>query len=162
MTGTVSEDNIVSIAKPFIKKAFHTEKGQTFRFKVDLQYRYNDSFSRDELKKKLVMKVGRPHRVDLKQPDKTIIVQVFNKACGVSVVDAHQMAKYRAYNIRMVSDEVTGFKKEKPVHNPPKAKVKESEETSKIFEENTEIEFKKVEDKNVESSDSDSEGISLF
>lgn len=166
-TGPVSEESIVSLARPYIKKAFHGEQNKVYKFKVDLQHRYNDSFSRDNVKKGLVMKVGRPHKVDLKVPDKTIIVQVFNKTCGVSVVDAAVMAKYRGYNIRMVTDEVTGFQKEKKPTaqnnkpNPPKRK--ENEEIDKIFTAGTEIEFKQVENaQNEDEESSESEGISLF
>lgn len=117
------------------------------------------------------MKVGRPHKVDLNKPEKIILVQIFNKACGVSVINADKLEKYRGYNIRMFTDQLLGIKKETKKDNnnsksssqtkSKKELEEENEKESKIFKENTEIEFKQV-DHESDSESSDSGGIDLF
>lgn len=102
----VSLDAIVSTITPAVEKVFKTEN-EPFRpltFRADIRARYNDKIDKGEAKKTLAELVGRKHFVDLKNPMKVLIVEIFGKAAGVSVVDNKIMELYNGFNIRTVSE----------------------------------------------------------
>lgn len=101
----VSEDKIVETISPAVERVFREQNPtkRPFKFRVDLKVRNNNVIDKDELKRKLAALVGRGHFVDLKSPDKILIVEVFAKAAGVAVVDNSPMDTYKGYNIRQVS-----------------------------------------------------------
>ena len=102
----VSEGKIVETITPAVERVFRelNPTKRPFKFRVDLKVRNNNVIDKDELKRKLAALVGRGHFVDLKSPDKILIVEVFAKAAGVAVVDNIPMEAYKGYNIRRVSD----------------------------------------------------------
>jgi hypothetical protein len=44
---------------------------------VEYRHRYTNSMYKDDTRKELVKLVGRPHQVNLQNPDKVMIVEVF-------------------------------------------------------------------------------------
>lgn len=101
----VSEDSIAATISPAIERVFvkENETSRPFKFRVDLKSRYNDKLDKDNMKRRLVSMVGRGHFVDLKTPNKSILVEVFAKAAGVAVIDFDTMELYKNFNIRTVS-----------------------------------------------------------
>lgn len=97
-------DRLVQIAKPMIQQHFHRTPGKVLSFMVEYRHRYTDSIRKDDSTKELVRLVGRPHRVDLNNPDKIIIVEVFNKALGMSIVNGDDYKKFKAYNLRQITE----------------------------------------------------------
>ena len=102
----VSEDKIIETIAPAVERVFRemNPPKRPFKFRVDLKVRNNNVINKDELKRKLAALVGRGHFVDLKSPDKVLIVEVFAKAAGVAVIDNAPMETYKGYNIRRVSE----------------------------------------------------------
>jgi tRNA acetyltransferase TAN1 len=99
-------DRLVQVAKPLMAQHFHKTAGKVLSFMVDYRHRYTDSIRKDESTKELVRMVGRPHKVDLNNPDKVIIVEVFNKALGMSIVEGDHYRKYKSYNLRQVTEKM--------------------------------------------------------
>ncbi|KXN75100.1 hypothetical protein CONCODRAFT_1895, partial [Conidiobolus coronatus NRRL 28638] len=59
---------------------------------------------RDEVINNIAQMVPNPpHTVDLTNPDKTIIVEVFKRICAISVVE--DFFKYKKFNYALVGDE---------------------------------------------------------
>lgn len=96
----------MDLAKPMITESFSRPPGKTWGFMVEYRHRYTDSIRKDESTKEIVRLVGRPHKVDLNNPDKIIIVEVFNKALGMSIVDGEQYRLYKGFNIRQVTEKM--------------------------------------------------------
>eukprot|EP01122_Echinamoeba_exundans_P004819 TRINITY_DN15045_c0_g1_i1.p1 TRINITY_DN15045_c0_g1~~TRINITY_DN15045_c0_g1_i1.p1 ORF type:complete len:461 (+),score=106.44 TRINITY_DN15045_c0_g1_i1:151-1383(+) len=99
-------DRLVQVAKPLMAQHFHKTPGKVLSFMVDYRHRYTDSIRKDDSTKELVRMVGRPHKVDLNNPDKVIIVEVFNKALGMSIVEGDAYRKYKCYNLRQVTEKM--------------------------------------------------------
>jgi len=60
--------------------------------------------NKTEAQRSLVRLVGFHHKVDLQNPDKIIVVEVFPKACGVSIVDGADWVRFKQFNLRTVSE----------------------------------------------------------
>jgi tRNA(Ser,Leu) C12 N-acetylase TAN1 len=102
----VSDESIMATISPAIERVFRTqnESNRPFKFRVDLKARNNEKLNKDDMKRNLVSKVGRGHFVDLKAPNKVLLVEVFGKAAGVAVIDFDIMDTFKGFNIRSVSD----------------------------------------------------------
>lgn len=185
----VSDESIMSTIKPSVDRVFREQNptNRPFTYRVEMKVRNNDRLNKDEMKKNLVGMVGKGHFVDLKSPQKLLLVEVFTKAAGVAVVDNIMMEKYSGFNIRTVSDTFGEplpphpdehlQKKGKKDAPKPEESTKESEESSapamqdqEATEANdtTEVDDKANEETEVAAddhesdSDSDNGGISLF
>ena len=60
---------------------------------------------RDEVIKTVAGLVGNPHVVDLTQPDKCILIQVFKSICGISVVE--NFYNLKRFNVENLDDKNT-------------------------------------------------------
>jgi tRNA acetyltransferase TAN1 len=95
------KDIIASVAKELIATDFANPE-KPLKFKIEYRNRNNTSMKKDIITTTLVKLVGRPNKVDLNNPDKLIIVEVFKTTCGLSVVDA---PKFPNFNIRSYTED---------------------------------------------------------
>jgi len=84
-----------------------------------------------EAQKELVKLVGYKHRVHLQNPDKVIIVEVFPKACGVSIVEGSDFERFKQLNLRSISDGLALDDAVDPTDDKPKKGKKASEKQEK-------------------------------
>jgi len=118
-------ESVLQLANVFIPPRFHPpEEPSTFR--VDLKRRSNNSFPRDNCTKELVKLVNHNNKVDLKNPDKIIILEILKGVAAMSVVSMKDF-QY-GFNIRILMSESKSGKKrdrEEDEHKegpPPNAK----------------------------------------
>lgn len=146
LTSNVSEQSIINAITPSVERVFRTENvtKRPYKFRVDLRVRNNDKLNKEVMKQKLVGVVGKGHFVDLKTPHQVLIVEIFCKIAGVSVVDGVVMEKYHGFNIRTVSDKFgVPLTEEKKAKNEPKPK---KEEAPQKMETESESEREEVDD----------------
>lgn len=186
----VSDEAIMSTIKPYVERVFREENptNRPFTYRVEMKVRNNDRLNKDNMKMALVGMVGKGHFVDLKRPQKLLLVEVFTKAAGVAVVDNTIMEKYSGFNIRTVSesfgeplpphpDELLQKKSRKDAPKPEESKKEEEsaepeaatmqdqegadgDKAAEVEKEHEETE--PAADGHESDSDSDNGGISLF
>ncbi|KAL2203638.1 hypothetical protein CC79DRAFT_1248025, partial [Sarocladium strictum] len=69
------------------------------KYAIRHNIRHNKELRSDELIKKVAGYVDERHKVNLTQPDKVILVEVFQFYCGMSVVDGKQWEELKRYNL---------------------------------------------------------------
>lgn len=107
VTCYASADEVRKMAGHFLSQHFPVvEKDKALKFAVVYEARANTSLDRMEIINAVAKLVAQPHSVDLKNPDKTILVQVVKTICAIGVVSNYR--QYAKYNIR----ELTSPKKE--------------------------------------------------
>ncbi|RKP09809.1 hypothetical protein THASP1DRAFT_13776, partial [Thamnocephalis sphaerospora] len=94
---------IEQLAEQVLAPAFHNRKDESsaaplsrtipIQFAIQPKIRNCNRVDRDELIRTVARKVGEPHKVNLSQPEKTIIVEVFKGICGMSVVTGYNDLK---------------------------------------------------------------------
>ncbi|KAI9318905.1 hypothetical protein DFJ73DRAFT_336881 [Zopfochytrium polystomum] len=93
--------DIITLAKKIVVPQFPSDS--PVKYSIVFNRRFNDQISRDELIPKLAELVGPAHQVDIKNPDRVILVEIFKGICGMSVVD--DFYKYKKYNLEAVFDQ---------------------------------------------------------
>eukprot|EP00250_Pteridium_aquilinum_P008730 c18167_g1_i1 orf=144-1178(+) len=107
VTCYASADEVRKMAERFISQHFPVaEKDKALKFAVVYEARANTSLDRMEIINTVAKLVAPPHSVDLKNPDKTILVQIVKTICAIGVVSNYK--QYAKYNIR----ELTSSKQE--------------------------------------------------
>ncbi|KAF3127137.1 hypothetical protein TWF703_010085 [Orbilia oligospora] len=97
-------------AHEVLKPHFHEgQKGVKFAIRPNL--RDHRVLNRDEIIKSVARIVGPDHKVDLKNYDLLIIVEVWRNICGVSVV--RDFEHYKRFNLGLVADQSEGLTNEK-------------------------------------------------
>ncbi|KIR68049.1 hypothetical protein I314_01542 [Cryptococcus bacillisporus CA1873] len=87
------------VAASVVKSGFESPDGQAFKFAVDTNSRNSDKLERMEMIRTVAEQVailGGGHTVDLKNADKTILVEVYKNNLGVTVLNDYE--KYKKYN----------------------------------------------------------------
>ncbi|UOH83008.1 hypothetical protein LQV05_005721 [Cryptococcus neoformans] len=82
-----------------VKAGFESPDGQAFKFAVNTNSRSSDKLERMEMIRAVAEQVamlGGGHTVDLKNADKTILVEVYKNNLGVTVLNDYE--KYKKYN----------------------------------------------------------------
>lgn len=101
MTCYASEEEISKAIKPLIAQYFPNEGSSPQKFAVLYEARSNTGIERMTIINAVAKSVPKPHKVDLKNPDKTIIVQIARTICIVGVVERYkELAKY---NLRQLT-----------------------------------------------------------
>ncbi|MCO5568336.1 hypothetical protein L7F22_022035 [Adiantum nelumboides] len=99
VTCYASLEEVEKMAEPCLVRHFPVvEKDKAFKFAVVYEARANSSLDRMEMINTVAKLVKQPHSVDLKNPDKTILVQVVKTVCAIGVVSNYK--QYAKYNIR--------------------------------------------------------------
>ncbi|EOR01288.1 hypothetical protein E3P77_02679 [Wallemia ichthyophaga] len=73
-----------------------TADGIGGNYRIELRTRSHNTLKRDFIIQKIVDSISPPHRIDLSNPDRWCIVEVFKSVVGVSVVSSY--AKFRKFN----------------------------------------------------------------
>lgn len=103
-TGKATLDGLKEIAKEVLGPHFHN--GQTgIKFAIRVTSRNHNSLGRDEIIRTVASCVGSDHVVDLKNYDVLILVEVFKKICGMSVV--RDFEKLKRFNYGQLLDDVS-------------------------------------------------------
>ena len=69
---------------------------RTLQYRIELRTRSHNTLKRDFVIQKVVDSISAPHRIDLSNPDRWLIVEIFKGVVGVAVVSTYD--KYRKYN----------------------------------------------------------------
>lgn len=101
VTCHASEEEISKAIKPLIVKYFPADAQTAVKFAVLYDARANTGIERMKIINSVAKSVPEPHKVDLSNPDKTIIVQVAKTICMVGVVERYK--ELSKFNIRQLT-----------------------------------------------------------
>ncbi|KAL7174268.1 hypothetical protein ACSBR2_033512 [Camellia fascicularis] len=101
VTCYASEDEITRAIQPLISQYFPVETQTALKFAVLYEARANTGIDRMKIINAVAKSVPAPHKVDLNNPDKNIVVQIVKTVCLMGVVEKYkELAKY---NLRQLS-----------------------------------------------------------
>lgn len=66
------------------------------QYRIELGKRSHNTLKRDDIIQTVVDSINLPHKIDLSNPDRWVIVEIFKGVAGVSVVSEYD--KYRKFN----------------------------------------------------------------
>ncbi|PWA51756.1 THUMP domain-containing protein [Artemisia annua] len=96
-----SEEEISRAIKPLIAQYFPVEVETPYKFAVLCEARANSGLDKMKIINVVAQAVPEPHKVDLSNPDRTIVVQIAKTVCCIGVVDKYkELAKY---NLRQLT-----------------------------------------------------------
>ncbi|KAK3443601.1 hypothetical protein EUGRSUZ_B03712 [Eucalyptus grandis] len=96
-----SEEEISRAIKPLVTKYFPLETDHPQKFAVLYDARANSGIDRMKIINSVAKSVPGPHKVDLNNPDKSIVVQIVKTICLIGVVEKYkELAKY---NLRQLT-----------------------------------------------------------
>lgn len=96
-----SEEDITRAIKPLLAQHFPVETQNPQKFAVLYEARANTGIDRMKIINAVAKAVPGPHKVDLNNPDKTIVVEIVKTICLIGVVDKYkELAKY---NLRQLT-----------------------------------------------------------
>lgn len=102
VTCYASEEEITKSIAPLIAKYFPAESQTVEKYAVLFEARANTGIDRMKIIDAVARSVPAPHKVDLTNPDKTILVQIAKTVCSIGVVEKYkELAKY---NIRQLTN----------------------------------------------------------
>ncbi|XP_008800257.1 THUMP domain-containing protein 1 homolog isoform X2 [Phoenix dactylifera] len=101
VTCYASEEEIKNAIKPLIEQYFPSEASTPSKFAVLYEARANTGIERMAIINAVAKSVPQPHKVDLSNPDKTIIVQIVKTICLVGVVERYK--ELSKYNLRQLT-----------------------------------------------------------
>ncbi|KAL3681441.1 hypothetical protein R1sor_024397 [Riccia sorocarpa] len=100
LTCYASTAEMLKVAEPLIQRHFPVDQ-PSIKFAVVCEARANTNLKKMDFINAIAKLVPEPHSVDLKCPQKTILVQVVKTACAIGVVqDFRELAKY---NLRQLT-----------------------------------------------------------
>ncbi|ODQ64840.1 hypothetical protein NADFUDRAFT_47403 [Nadsonia fulvescens var. elongata DSM 6958] len=112
LTATGNLDELSKLADIVLKPHFHQESDQKgYKFAIRPQNRNHNNMTRDEVIRKVAERVGNEHghKVDLKHPEKVILVECFKGSVGMSVVDP-QFDELDRYNLQTIFEKQNSLK----------------------------------------------------
>ncbi|KAL4578665.1 hypothetical protein LXL04_014794 [Taraxacum kok-saghyz] len=96
-----SEEEISRAIKPLIDHYFPKETETPYKFAVLCEARANSGFEKMKIINVVAKSVPEPHKVDLTNPERTIVVQIAKTVCCIGVVEKYkELAKY---NLRQLT-----------------------------------------------------------
>ncbi|GJT53777.1 THUMP domain-containing protein [Tanacetum coccineum] len=96
-----SSEEISRAIKPLIAQYFPVEVETPYKFAVLCEARANSGLDKMKIINVVAKAVPEPHKVDLSNPDRTIVVQIAKTVCCIGVVDKYkELAKY---NLRQLT-----------------------------------------------------------
>ncbi|ODN90825.1 hypothetical protein L198_06142 [Cryptococcus wingfieldii CBS 7118] len=87
------------LAAKIVKPAFDTPDHRSFKFAIDTNSRHSEKLERLDMIKTVaeqVTNLGQGHVVDLKKPEKSVIVEVYKNNLGVTVLE--DFDRFKKYN----------------------------------------------------------------
>ncbi|XP_031247169.1 THUMP domain-containing protein 1 homolog [Pistacia vera] len=85
-----SEEEIQRAIKPLVEQYFPVETQNPQKFAVLYEARANTGIDRMKIINSVAKSVPAPHKVDLSNPDKTIIVEIVKTVCMIGVVEKYK------------------------------------------------------------------------
>ncbi|XVE78940.1 hypothetical protein DITRI_Ditri14bG0018400 [Diplodiscus trichospermus] len=96
-----SEDEITRAMKPLVVQYFPVETQNARKFAVLYEARANSGIDRMKIINSVAKSIPAPHKVDLSNPDMTIVVEIVKTVCLIGVVEKYkELAKY---NLRQLT-----------------------------------------------------------
>ncbi|KAL2347943.1 hypothetical protein Fmac_001943 [Flemingia macrophylla] len=96
-----SKEEISRAIKPLVEQYFPVETQTPQKFAVLYEARANTGVDRMEIIDAVAKSVPGPHKVDLKNPDKTIIVEIARTVCLIGVIEKYK--ELSKYNLRQLT-----------------------------------------------------------
>ncbi|WWC90599.1 uncharacterized protein L201_005535 [Kwoniella dendrophila CBS 6074] len=87
------------LAAGIVKDGFTTEDGKALKFAIDTNSRQSEKLDRMRMIHTVaeeVTKLDKGHSVDLKNPDKTILVELYKNTVGIAIVEDYE--RFKKYN----------------------------------------------------------------
>lgn len=106
MTCRAKEENIIEIIKPLLSVYFSNEKESLevlnislyIQYRVEIEKRNNNNINRIKLTDLIVQLIPSKHKVNVKNPNTIILVEIFKSIAGISVIP--KWIEYKEYNLR--------------------------------------------------------------
>ncbi|EOY32769.1 THUMP domain-containing protein 1 isoform 1 [Theobroma cacao] len=96
-----SEEEITRAIKPLIAQYFPVETQNPWKFAVLYEARANSGIDRMKIINSVAKSIPAPHKVDLSNPDMTIVVEIIKTVCLIGVVEKYkELAKF---NLRQLT-----------------------------------------------------------
>ncbi|XP_066335771.1 uncharacterized protein [Miscanthus floridulus] len=96
-----SEEEITKAISPLVEKYFPKECPSGHKFAVLYEARSNTGIDRMKIINAVAKSVPQPHKVDLRNPDKTIVVQIAKTICVIGVVERYK--ELSKFNLRQLT-----------------------------------------------------------
>ncbi|KAL0558812.1 hypothetical protein IC582_003394 [Cucumis melo] len=96
-----SVEEITRAIKPLIEKNFPIESQNAVKFAVLYEARANTGIDRATIINTVAKAVPEPHKVDLNNPEKTIVVEIVKTICLIGVVEKYK--EFSKYNLRQLT-----------------------------------------------------------
>ncbi|XP_057762125.1 uncharacterized protein LOC130982238 [Arachis stenosperma] len=96
-----SKEEISRAIKPLVEQHFPVETQNPQKFAVLYEARANTGVDRMEIIDAVAKSVPAPHKVDLSNPDKTIIVEIARTVCLIGVIEKYK--EFSKYNLRQLA-----------------------------------------------------------
>ncbi|KAK7307914.1 hypothetical protein VNO77_41390 [Canavalia gladiata] len=101
VTCYASKEEILKAIKPLVEQYFPVETQNPHKFAVLYEARANTGVDRMEIIDAVAKSVPGPHKVDLKNPDKTIVVEIARTVCLIGVIEKYK--EFSKYNLRQLT-----------------------------------------------------------
>ncbi|XP_006663534.1 THUMP domain-containing protein 1 homolog [Oryza brachyantha] len=101
VTCYASEEEITKAIIPLVEKYFPKESSSIYKFAVLYEARSNTGIDRMKIINTVAKSVPQPHKVDLNNPDRTIIVQIAKTICMIGVVERYK--ELSKFNLRQLT-----------------------------------------------------------
>ncbi|OMO54470.1 hypothetical protein COLO4_36476 [Corchorus olitorius] len=96
-----SEEEITRAMKPLIEQYFPVETENPRKFAVLYEARANSGIDRMKIINSVAKSIPAPHKVDLSNPDMTIVVEIVKTVCLIGVVEKYK--ELSKYNLRQLT-----------------------------------------------------------
>ncbi|KAM0322404.1 hypothetical protein ACHAQA_009471 [Verticillium albo-atrum] len=140
VTGKVA-NGVDKVAKealaPWFESAGQVEGGEVpqraagegqvpYTYAIRPSIRANSDIKRNEAIDQVAAMIGKQHKVNLDNPDKVILIDVYKNFCGMSVVDGKEWEELKRYNVNELHKAVAAKPKDtgkvpEPTSEPPHA-----------------------------------------
>ncbi|XP_061374157.1 uncharacterized protein LOC133316427 [Gastrolobium bilobum] len=101
VTCYASKEEISRAIKPLVEQNFPVETQNPFKFAVLYEARANTGVDRMEIIDAVAKSVPGPHKVDLNNPDKTIVVEIARTVCLIGIIEKYK--EFSKYNLRQLT-----------------------------------------------------------
>ncbi|KAK9478521.1 hypothetical protein V1514DRAFT_306875 [Lipomyces japonicus] len=109
-TASANEEEFKKLVSKVLEPHFHQEGQEPLKFAIRPTTRNHTTFDRDYLIRTIAEAVGRPHKVDLTNYDRLILVECFKNIVGISVVEDFE--KLKRFNLQQIFESTVTSKEE--------------------------------------------------
>ncbi|OIV94943.1 hypothetical protein TanjilG_22140 [Lupinus angustifolius] len=98
-----SKEEISKAMQPLVERYFPSETENPQKFAVLYEARANTGIDKMEIIDAVAKSIPGPHKVDLSNPDKTIVVEIARTVCMLGVIDKYK--ELSKYNLRQLTSQ---------------------------------------------------------